>query len=106
MRNREGRREGYWKSKEEPDLPMPVEGKKAVPATVNAALVRAQLLAEQTAYKGSSTCRICGISNGSLAYSLGGWTWPSGFLHYVEQHKVMPSKEFRDFLASQPKSLP
>lgn len=53
-------------------------------------------------YCGESTCRICGKDNGDSEYILKSnneeWTFPSGYLHYIIDHGVEPSKEFEKFM--------
>lgn len=49
-------------------------------------------------YKGSSHCRICKICNGSKEFKLGKYTWPEGYIHYIEEHKVKPPQDFIDFI--------
>lgn len=51
------------------------------------------------AYRGWSSCRICGCRNGNKELTYGGYTWPEGYLHYVEQHNVQPSEGFALMLA-------
>ena len=41
-------------------------------------------------YKGSSTCRICNKLNGSEDYTRDGITYPSGYVHYIRDHGVVP----------------
>ena len=57
---------------------------------------------EQTAmkirYKGHSSCRICGKSNGSVEHKANGWLWPEGYIHYVEEHNVRPSLAFQEMV--------
>lgn len=93
-------REGFWKSKYEPELPSPVandhpwEGQDEFLK----ALSKKERGGPQHRFKGSSLCRICGCINGSTEYDRGGWEWPSGFRHYVETHNVQPSPEFIDWV--------
>jgi hypothetical protein len=49
-------------------------------------------------YRGSSSCRICGCKNGYLEFRQNGWTWPSGYRHYIEKHNIKPSEEFIDMI--------
>jgi hypothetical protein len=53
-------------------------------------------------FKGQSKCRCCDEKNGADEYSfkMGSVTfvWPSGFLHYVEEHNVRPGLMFQDFV--------
>jgi len=52
-------------------------------------------------YLGSSSCRICHKSNGSIEYngvSPSGKLWyiPQGYIHYLKEHNVHPSSQFID----------
>lgn len=95
----EPRREGFWQSSMEPDLPMPV-------ADVDwperdaflGRFAKAESMARKLAYRGMSRCRVCGKTNGCQTMSLNGWEWPSGFLHYVRDHGVKPSDDFIAFV--------
>jgi hypothetical protein len=49
---------------------------------------------EYNAYKGSSICRICGCNNGSEEFTDGTYYWPSGYLHYITEHGVVPPNDF------------
>lgn len=88
--------EGYWRNSSHPELPEPkayslpwdrkdefVQQLKEVQATLT-----------PDAYRGISICRICQKANGNEEYFLNRWRWPSGFLHYVEEHNVIPTGEF------------
>lgn len=46
------------------------------------------------AWMGTSTCRLCGRSNGSRDQSDGVYLWPEGLAHYVEVHSVRLPAEF------------
>lgn len=37
---------------------------------------------------GHSTCRICGVPNGSAELTNGVYVWPEGLGHYVREHSV------------------
>lgn len=49
--------------------------------------------------KGSSYCRICGVTNNSkessFEYKENKYKFPGGIFHYYEDHNVQPSKEFK-----------
>ncbi len=94
------KREGFWYSKYEPDLPMPKARDK--PASnqqeILDRLSKLETKAHVIAYKGWSTCRICGCGNGTTEFNYKGWVWPSGLRHYIEKHNVRVSPEFKDFL--------
>ena len=49
---------------------------------------------------GYSWCRLCldKKRNGSREYKLDKISWPQGYLHYILEHNVIPSKEFYDFI--------
>lgn len=57
-----------------------------------------QTHAAKKTYRGFSRCRVCGNRNGSEEFSLEGWTWPSGYSHYVKQHDHKPTKLFLAFI--------
>lgn len=50
------------------------------------------------AYHGSSKCRFCNVLNGSAEYDFKHWVWPTGYLHYITDHDVVPSPEFLEFV--------
>lgn len=52
------------------------------------------------AYKGCSTCRLCGISNGSTELSDGKYLWPEGYSHYIREHKIKPPQDFIEWVLS------
>ena len=51
-------------------------------------------------YTGYSTCRICHKPNGYLEYNLGGYVWPSGYIHYLKNHNVEIDNDFKKYLLS------
>lgn len=74
------------------------------------------LFANKVGYLGYSKCRICGINNGDSEYILP-WNieadgkieeksimWPSGWVHYLEIHKVLPSETFHNAITQQAKT--
>lgn len=97
--------EGFWKSKEEPKYPEPISNDtiwfKNNKKLIISKLQKIQSIVKPKAYKGSSLCRLCGCKNGSEEYSVATpdnakviWTWPSGFIHYIEEHNVCPTEDF------------
>lgn len=115
--------EGFWYSKTEQHYPMPVHTDIEHPLKHRIIKAYKALLDEDRFnphrddsfrtnknvifYRGSSYCRICAsdkqydkvnnkilLSMGSRQYVLNGWEWPEGYLHYIEVHNVMPSKEW------------
>lgn len=92
-------REGFWHSKHEPHLPKPRVCVDAWPSeNFVANLKEIEKKAVSKSYRGFSTCRVCGTSNGSREFVHSGWTWPSGFRHYVEEHGVRPSLAFEEMI--------
>lgn len=95
-----GKHEGFWWSRDEPELPMPIADvdwdlRDAFVASLRSLETRAQ----RTAYKGSAPCRLCDRrTNGSETLTFAGWRWPSGYMHYVRDHGVKPSPRFERFV--------
>ena len=48
--------------------------------------------------RGFSICRVCECANGSRTFVRGGFMWPDGFRHYIEEHNVKPSDDFIDMV--------
>lgn len=99
---------GYWWSPSEPDLPDPAAfvdeswaeiERKAVADAIDSAPT-------QMNYLGSSTCRICGQSNGNGEKSDGTYIWPEGFSHYVRDHSIRPPQQFVSHLLGNRTSEP
>lgn len=100
---REKKVEGFWRQTEHDDStdlpfpeaqPAPWEGQEAFLV----ALACKERVAKKTAYRGYSHCRICDEPNGHSECERGGWRWPRGLRHYVEQHNVRPSDDFIAFI--------
>lgn len=97
---------GFWKSEDKPELPMPVKNSwKNLPAKKRFLAWYKEFLEtydECRAYKGSSTCRLCGGDAGSYEYVFtfktknGRMTLfiPEGYEHYIEEHNVKPPLKF------------
>ena len=49
---------------------------------------------------GVSTCRICGMPNGSSDLSDGKFMWPEGLAHYVKEHNLRLPKAFEEHIQS------
>ncbi len=97
--------EGFWKSSSQPQLPEPTlcrdQWFKDNKRKIIASLENIQRIIRPIGYKGSSNCRICECSNGSEEYSCSSpnnpmlvYKWPSGFIHYIQEHNVCPSDNF------------
>src|ERR1700677_3443843 len=101
-------REGFWRTKREPELPMavanlnPWEGQEYFLR----ALAEVECKAERWQYRGSSRCMFCDVINGPAILSLANWEWPKGFRHYVKEHNVKPSEIFIAFILGQAERKP
>ena len=58
-------------------------------------------------YLGCSTCRLCGQNTGCTEYRVpcvadysGPVVWPEGYKHYVQDHHVLPSRQFFELITS------
>lgn len=96
------RREGFWGNRHDGAslLPMPAssDGSWLGKAMFLTKLEEIEEKLVPLQYRGFSTCRICGVINGSQEYEKDGWVWPSGFAHYVKEHNVRPSLAFQEFI--------
>jgi hypothetical protein len=120
---------GFWWSEQNPDLPMPIA---QAPWTGQSQFLQLLQCLEQKymkcyreyvnqynahrtpapvdpghviAYRGWSTCRICGTHNGSREFHVDGWQWPEGYRHYLSAHNVEPDPEFKAFVEAQVQGL-
>lgn len=99
------KKEGFWYSKDEPNLPKPKQMKetsewvsKKRPRKFSILLSHVEKKAICKGSKGSSICRICKNRNGSRTFFYKNWEWPDGLMHYIKNHNVKPSKEFIRFI--------
>ena len=97
--NLNNKQEGFFRQRkeEESDLPFPEESGDIDVVFINK-LKKVEKLAKKINYRGSSICRICGKRNGGITFVYNGWEWPSGYLHYIEDHGHKPTKEFFEFI--------
>lgn len=107
------KKEGYWAMSPEQandPYPWPIENQMSEEdvqsfltnlGSVEAKIQRKKLKnASFRAFLGYSKCRCCGKLNGTQEYSYGGWVWPVGYRHYIEEHKVRPTISFILFIRS------
>jgi hypothetical protein len=98
----EPRREGFWKSEQEPHLPTPAQGEQwSGQSAFQEAMDFVEVRLRPTLYRGFSVCRICKVANGNIEYETWGWRWPGGLRHYVRDHCVRPSGDFVSFILGQ-----
>ena len=86
---------GYWSDHQSDDLPTPQEGTnfdQDVIDYLNNGKVR-------HLWRGSSRCRLCGMSNGSRCLTDGTYMWPQGLAHYVQDHGTPLPQEFTDHIS-------
>lgn len=108
LHNKKIKYEGYWRQTpdEKSSYPWPVGNDEPFNGKDEflKALSICQRAAKRSSYRGPSMCRICQKGNGSQEYNLQQrshniiWRWPDGFEHYVRDHNVQPSVEFRKFI--------
>ncbi len=81
---------GYWRSREEPDLPNPHElvDEEWDPAERTLVVAYLESGTVSARFCGLSNCRICHGENGSDELTDGKYHWPGGLAHYVEDHAV------------------
>lgn len=98
------RREGFWCSAAEPNLPNPqhLSGAWDWPGKFEflEKLTQVQNNRETRfiTYRGFSTCRICFKANGSKEFCYQGWYWPEGYEHYIREHNIRPSLAFQELI--------
>lgn len=89
---------GFWRGA--PDavdpLPWPVEGSFTGDHEAFTARLERLPIRIVERYKGSSECRLCGMRNGSHDVRWGRFLFPSGYIHYITEHKVQPDPAFYD----------
>ncbi len=96
---------GYWYSKDFPTLPMPLGAPRPWKGEEEflAALQVVETICRTDHYKGSSTCRICGCSNGSEECRTDQFRWPTGLRHYVEKHHIGLPEDFVKYVLAKAK---
>jgi len=81
---------GYWGNEQHPELPDPVhlvdplwddDERHATSMYFAVGTIARTSM-------GFSPCRICGIDNGDTEYTDGTYLWPSGLVHYIDEHQV------------------
>ena len=50
---------------------------------------------------GRFSCSVCGSKCSAREYRLNGWTWPAAYAHGVDEHNLVPTQEFREFILQQ-----
>ena len=103
------KKEGYWREsllKDEEGLPFPIIQDQPENVDLAKFTIRLQKIEGKKArllhYKGTSTHRHTGASNGSGEYNYKGWFWPQGYSTYLDAG-VLPSRKFYAFIMDEPK---
>jgi hypothetical protein len=94
---------GYWKEKYiDETLPDPKEYIFSWNAEEKEKIIKylKEFSSVSKQWRGFSTCRICNILNGTKCMTDGTFTYPEGYLHYIESHGVVPPQEFIDHVLS------
>lgn len=84
---------GYWRQSENDSdtLPWPIEGESRLPLETKQKITKYLDNGKlHAAYRGWSTCRICGTMNGSTCLTDGEFVYPEGYSHYILDHGVNP----------------
>ena len=93
---REVRLIGYWRNERHPEYPDPAALVDETWSDDERDLVGIYLMSGTSlrAFMGYSSCRICGVLNGTGEFTDGEWAWPEGLAHYVLDHNVRLPEEF------------
>ena len=95
---------GYWRdhAEEDSDLPWPIHSDTAFDGKdyFLKKLSEVEDLSNKIGYRGMSMCRCCNKINGSVTHVYGGYAWPSGYAHYVEQHNIRPPQDFYTYIVT------
>lgn len=98
---------GFWNSPSEPELPV-VHASIYDNTEIAASLRNLQMICENgknvaasyELYRGLSLCRCCKKVNGCGEYRMETfekvYVWPSGLMHYLEEHNIEPPEELRE----------
>lgn len=97
MSSKKQKIEGYWWAIGSPDYPKPIP---SISPFYQKELILKKLISLETKLtkfrtKGYSRCRCCKCPNGSGEYRYKNWLWPEGFIHYIVEHNIEPSSEFK-----------
>lgn len=86
---------GFWSESGE-EIPIEPEWKNRNIQTLKSVINYLQDWDTSVAFNGQSTCRICKLPNGSAEHNKDGFTYPSGYLHYLWDHSVVPDARIID----------
>lgn len=103
-------KEGFYYSKYEPNLPIPISQQTKLNQNLITKLRVIMYKLNKSSYSnahclqymGYSECRLCHKPNGSKEYYIINenkkYIFPEGYLHYIEEHNIIPSNEFVNLL--------
>ena len=99
----QARKEGFWYSTYEPELPMPVANvlTEQEAKEIYDLIVEKQKDSYQMMYRGLSHSRITNETLGCMEFETKdySWRWPGDFAeHYILKYRVKPSDDFLKFL--------
>ena len=86
---------GFWSEGGE-EIPVDPSWRKENTKLLNSVLRYLEDWDATVSYKGHSVCRICKLPNGSSEHTKDGFTYPSGYLHYLWDHSVVPDPRIVD----------
>ena len=82
---------GFW-SKDGKEIPVDKDWKTKNPRAYKAVVEYIENPDSTTDYKGASICRVCHKRNGSQEFKKDGLIYPSGYVHYIKSHGVVPDE--------------
>ena len=99
----EVKREGFWYSTIEPELPMPEPNvlTEEQAKDIYLLMCKKEMEVKEIQYRGMSSSRITGESlpGNEFRDLKTGWQWPGAFAeHYILTHKVKPTDAFLKYI--------
>ena len=80
---------GFW-SKDGKEIPVDKDWKKKNIFAYESVVKYLEDPDRTTDYKGTSICMVCRKQNGSQEFNKDGFIYPSGYVHYITSHNVVP----------------
>ena len=102
----ESKQIGYWRQyeTENSELPWPTEGR--LPTETKELIAKFLNSGKELyAWRGFSTCRICGKLNGSVCLTKDNFIYPEGYAHYIVDHNIQPDLDLLVHVLSKNKTL-
>ena len=92
---------GYWRNSEDEKSDLPYPCKSSLNKDLQEKVIKFLMQGVKTrSYKGWSSCRICGKSNGSSDMRNGEFEYPEGYVHYIQDHNIQPDENLIKHLSN------